>query len=123
MSLTTCTITGNIALPDGTPGTDCELTFYPVRELGGSWIADAVLIDSVTVIPDTTGALNFQLVAGAYYRLAINVPGEPPLRYTVATPIGEASMDLMEMIAVGRYGWGPPGNMPEPGWGFGPGYF
>lgn len=123
MSTVTCQLTGSLQKPDGTPDTDVTLTFYPVTELGGSWAADSVLVSSLTVVPDDTGQISTPLVAGAYFRLLIASPGERPQRYTVATPIGGADVDLMEMIAIGRFGWGPPGNMPMPGWGFGPGYF
>lgn len=122
-AVTTCAVTGNLKLPDGTPATDVQLTFTPVQELGGSWAADAIIVDEVTVSPDSNGAISLNLVAGTYFRLTITAPGERPSTYRVATPINGTPIDLMEMIAVGRYGWGPPGNMPMPGWGFGPGWF
>lgn len=117
----TIEVTGYIRKPDGTPSTDVTLTFYPAIELAGSWAADAVIVEEYTVTPDATGYMDFKLLAGAYYRLVIAAPGQRPQRYTVATPIlleAGTTLDLEYMITVGRYGWGPPGNMPLPGWGW-----
>lgn len=114
-----CPVTGTLSNPDGSPASGVTVTFTPVISQAGDWPAGVVVTGTLSLTAGSDGTISTQLVAGMFYRVTIGAPGARPQAYRIITPVDGAAIDLAEMIAAGRYGWGPGGYLA--GWGFGEG--